>query len=194
MVEMTVTGLALDASNHSPIVLLRDASGRRQVPIWIDNSQAHNIIAGLKREQSDRPLTHDLIISLLVAAELSLSKVIIHAIEDNAFKAVLKLRSNKSTDSESKNTHDKDKPLIEIKARPSDAIALAIRAKCSIWMLEQVVSEASIPVNEEADAEDQNEFNRFVDDLRPADLISHLKGSNQIDQKSSESADSDPNK
>jgi len=189
---MTVTGLALDASTHSPIVLLRDSSGKRQVPIWIDNSQAHNIVAGFKHQESNKPLTHDLIISLLIAAKLTLVKVIIHEIEDKDFKSVLKLRSNKSTDL--KNINQSDNALIEIEARTSDAIALAIRAKCPIWMLEQVVSEASIPVDEEADAADQNEFRRFLDDLSPSDLISHLAESNQVDEGPSESHEHNSNK
>ena len=65
MVEMTVAGLALDASNRSPIVLLRDPSGHRQVPIWIDHAQAHNIVAGLQLIDDSQPLTHDLMVSLL---------------------------------------------------------------------------------------------------------------------------------
>ena len=176
MVEMTVAGLALDASNRSPIVLLRDPSGHRQVPIWIDHSQAHNIVAGLKQSHTDFPLTHDLIVSLLKAGNLLLDRVIIHEVTGNTFQAVLKL-SFKPVAGEQ--TDDKATTQFEIEARPSDAIALAVRTKCSIWMLEKVVAEASIPVNEEADEEDQDEFRRFLDDVSPADLIRHLKENDQ---------------
>ena len=89
MVEMTVAGLALDASNRSPIVLLRDLSGRRQVPIWIDNEQAHNIVAGLQPSQPNRPLTHDLMASLIKVGGLDLDRVIINAIEQRNFQAIL---------------------------------------------------------------------------------------------------------
>ena len=58
MVEMSVAGIALDASSRTPIVLLRDPSGRRQVPIWIDQAQAHNIMAGLQGDSPPRPLSH----------------------------------------------------------------------------------------------------------------------------------------
>ena len=185
---MTVAGLALDSSNQSPIVLLRDPSGRRQVPIWIDHEQAHNIVAGLKQAKENKPLSHDLMISLLKAGNLQLERVIIHEIEMNTFQAVLKLISKKSTNEK---VEKQATNLIEIEARPSDAIALAVRAKCTIWMFEQVVVEASIPVDEDADLKDQNEFKRFLNDIRPADLIRHLEDDDQINDPPLDSTDSD---
>ena len=170
MVEMSVAGIALDAASRTPIVLLRDSSGRRQIPIWIDQAQAHNIMAGLQGATPPRPLSHDLMATLLVVAGLELDRVIIHAIEENTFHAALKLRE------EGANEEDiDDENLIDIDARPSDAIALAVRTGSSIWMLEEVVAEASIPVDAEADAADQSAFSRFVDDLSPAALVRHLK-------------------
>jgi hypothetical protein len=165
MVEMSVAGIALDASNRSPIVLLRDPSGRRQVPIWIDQAQAQNILLGLNRERPPRPLSHDLMVSLLVAGGLRLERVVIHAIQDNTFRAVLKL------------VHEEDEEgeATELDARPSDAIALALRTHSPIWMLEEVVADASIPVDAEADAEDQEDFRRFLDRTSPAELIRHLR-------------------
>ncbi|WP_216904859.1 bifunctional nuclease family protein [Synechococcus sp. CCY 9618] len=161
MVEMRVAGIALDAASRSPIVLLRDPSSRRQVPIWIDQSQAQNILSGLNREKPPRPLSHDLMASLLEAGGLRLERVIIHTIEDNTFRAVLKLASGGDQ-------------AIEVDARPSDAIALALRTDSGIWMLEEVVADASIPVDAEADAEDQEDFRRFLDRTSPADLIRHI--------------------
>jgi len=161
MVEMSVAGIALDAASRSPIVLLRDPSGRRQVPIWIDQAQAQNILAGINRERPPRPLTHDLMVQILTLADLRLERVIVHAIEDNTFRAVLKL-SNASGD------------CTDLDARPSDAIALALRMGSGIWMLEEVVADASIPVDAEADAEDQEDFRRFLDRTSPAELIRHL--------------------
>jgi bifunctional DNase/RNase len=161
MVEMQVAGIALDAASRSPIVLLRDPSGRRQVPIWIDQAQAQNILAGMNRERPPRPLTHDLMAQLLTLAGLRLERVVVHAIEDNTFRAVLKL-SNDAGESN------------EVDARPSDAIALALRTGSSIWMLEEVVADASIPVDAEADAEDQEDFRKFLDRTSPAELIRHL--------------------
>ena len=82
MVEMSVAGIALDAASRSPIVLLRDPSGRRQVPIWIDQAQAQNILTALNRDQPPRPLSHDLMASLVAAGGQTLEKVVIHTIED----------------------------------------------------------------------------------------------------------------
>ncbi|MEN9877220.1 MAG: hypothetical protein RLZZ158_259 [Cyanobacteriota bacterium] len=158
MVEMTVAGIALDAATRSPIVLLRDPSGRRQVPIWIDQAQAHNILAGLRQIEPPRPLSHDLMATLMALGELELQRVIIHAIEENTFRAVLKL-----TDGQGEGH--------EIDCRPSDAIALALRTGSSLWMLEEVVGDASIPVDAEADAEEVADFRRFVEGLSPAALI-----------------------
>lgn len=162
MVEMSVAGIALDAASRSPIVLLRDPSGRRQVPIWIDQAQAQNILAGLSGQTPPRPLSHDLMVSLLVAGGLTLERVIVHAIEDNTFRAVLKLGGLGPEQQQ------------ELDARPSDAIALALRTGSGIWMLEEVVADASIPVDAEADAEDREDFRRFLDSTSPAELVRHL--------------------
>ena len=181
MVEMSVAGIALDASSRTPIVLLRDPSGRRQIPIWIDQAQAHNIMAGLQVASPPRPLSHDLMAALLVAGGLELDRVIVHAIEDSTFHAVLKLRAEGD---DGEQNPDDDIEIIEVDARPSDAIALAVRTGSGIWMLEEVVAEASIAVDAEADAEDQNAFSRFVDDLSPAALVRHLRGRRDPNSKS----------
>jgi bifunctional DNase/RNase len=161
MVEMRVAGIALDAASRSPIVLLRDPSGRRQVPIWIDQAQAQNILAGLGGQTPPRPLSHDLMASLMAVGGVSLERVIIHTIEDATFRAVLKLT-------------DSDGEASELDCRPSDAIALALRTGSSIWMLEEVVADASIPVDSEADAEEKADFRRFLDQVSPAELIRNL--------------------
>jgi len=162
MVEMRVAGIALDAASRSPIVLLRDPSGRRQVPIWIDQAQAQNILAGLNDEPPPRPLSHDLMARLLTAGGLTLERVIIHTIEDNTFRAVLKLSGAAEGSA-------------ELDARPSDAIALALRTGSGIWMLEEVVADASIPVDAEADAEDAADFRRFLDAVSPAELVRQIR-------------------
>ncbi len=205
MVEMSVIGIALDAASRSPIVLLRDPSRRRQVPIWIDQAQAHNIMAGLNGEPSPRPLSHDLMVSLLAAGELHLERVIIHAIEDSTFRAVLKLSHNAPFDEMENSSEDSREDsredsadcepieeqqtgddLLNIDARPSDAIALAIRTGSSIWMLEEVVAEASIAVDAEADAEDRNEFRRFLDQVSPAAMVRHLQSRQPKDEETNE--------
>lgn len=183
---MHVAGIALDAASRSPIVLLRDPTGRRQVPIWIDQAQAHNIMAGIQGDEPPRPLSHDLMVALLDAGDLVLERVIIHAIEDSTFRALLKLgHLSCSADEDSSappqapasegTSTDPNAEEIEIDARPSDAIALAVRTGTGIWMLEEVVAEASIPVDAEADSEEQDEFRRFLDQVSPAALVRHLR-------------------
>lgn len=196
MVEMSVAGIALDAASRTPIVLLRDPSGRRQVPIWIDQSQAHNIMAGLQGTEPVRPLSHDLMATLLVAGGLALDRVIVHAIEDSTFHAVLKLVSRTEeleppAGEDTSETSGDESDCLDIDARPSDAIALAVRTGSSIWMLEEVVAQASIPVDAEADAEDQSAFNRFVDDLSPAALVRHLRDRRDQGQEGESDASDD---
>jgi len=184
---MHVAGIALDAATRSPIVLLRDPSGRRQVPIWIDQAQAHNIMAGIQAEAPPRPLSHDLMVALLEAGDLRLERVIIHAIEDSTFRAVLKL-DRRFTEAEEEtliaNDEEPEPGIVEVDARPSDAIALAVRTGSGIWMLEEVVAEASIPVDAEADNEEQDAFRRFLDQVSPAALVRHLE-SRRPDETSS---------
>ena len=192
---MSVAGIALDASSRSPIVLLRDPSRSRQVPIWIDQAQAHNIMAGLNDTPQPRPLSHDLMAALLDAGGLQLERVIIHAIEDSTFRAVLRLcEGDRIADASSEQAYteefeaglDGDDTHLEIDARPSDAIALAIRTGSSIWMLEEVVAEASIAVDAEADAEDRDEFRRFLDRINPAALGRHLESRQPGDPRDSQ--------
>ena len=187
MVEMSVAGIALDAASRTPIVLLRDPSGRRQVPIWIDQAQAHNIMAGLQSSESPRPLSHDLMAALLLVGELTLERVIIHAIEDDTFRAVLKLTRDAPSNEQDETVEDD----IDVDARPSDAIALAVRTGSGIWMLEEVVAEASIAVDAEADARDQSDFNRFVDELSPAALVRHLRGRDPDPENPNDDNDND---
>ncbi|WP_082823322.1 MULTISPECIES: bifunctional nuclease family protein [unclassified Synechococcus] len=197
MIEMSVAGIALDASSRSPIVLLRDPSRSRQVPIWIDQAQAHNIMAGLSDTPQPRPLSHDLMAALLEAGGLQLERVIIHAIEDSTFRAVLRLGGSDhdsvaSGEGELEAAVDEDDNLLEIDARPSDAIALAIRTGSSIWMLEEVVAEASIAVDAEADAEDRDEFRRFLDGISPAALGRHLESRQSGDPRDTQGDTQDP--
>jgi uncharacterized protein len=157
MIEMKVAGIALDALTRSPIVLLKDSSDRRALPIYIGQEQAKAIISALERQKPPRPLTHDLMINMMEMWDLSLDKIIIHSLQDNTFYAVLSLRRGEVKK--------------EIDCRPSDAIALALRTDSPIWVLEEVVADASIPVDRHADERERQAFREFVSNLRPEDLI-----------------------
>jgi uncharacterized protein len=157
MIEMKVAGIALDAVSRSPIILLKDASDRRALPIYIGQDQAKAIINALEKQAPPRPFTHDLIVNLLESCRVKIDRILINALQDNTFYAVIVI--------------EQDGVFKEIDARPSDAIALAVRSKAPIWVMEEVIADASIPVDRDADEEERQAFSNFVADLRPSDLI-----------------------
>jgi bifunctional DNase/RNase len=147
----------LDAITRSPIVLLKDGSDRRALPIYIGQEQARAIMGAMENQKPPRPLTHDLMVNMLEAWNMTLDKVIIHTLQKDTFYAALILQQG-----------DVKK---EIDARPSDAIAIALRTNTPIWVMEEVVADASIPVDRDADEAEQEAFREFVANLRPEDLI-----------------------
>jgi bifunctional DNase/RNase len=157
MIEMRVAGIAIDAVNRSPIVLLKDGQERRALPIYINQDQAKAIIGALENQKPPRPLTHDLIANILEAWGMTLERIVINAIQDGTFYALL--------------TVSQGEVKKEIDARPSDAIAIALRTNSSIWVMEEVVADASIPVDRDADEAEQQAFREFLANLRPEDLI-----------------------
>jgi len=161
MIEMRVAAIALDAVTRSPIVLLKDASELRALPIYIGQDQARSIIGALEQQPTPRPITHDLMVNIFNAWNLRLDKIIISSLQDNTFYALLCLKMGK---------REKN-----IDCRPSDAIALAIRTGCPIWVMEEVVFDASIPVDREADEEERAAFRDFVANLSPDELIRRAK-------------------
>ncbi len=163
MIEMKVAGIALDAITRSPIVLLKDSTDRRALPIYIGQDQARAIMAPLENQKPPRPLTHDLIVNIIEALGMSLEKVIIHSLQKDTFYASLILQQGENRK--------------EIDARPSDAIAVALRTNAPIWVMEEVVADASIPVDRDADEAEQQAFRDFVSNLRPEDLIKRFGSS-----------------
>ncbi len=164
MIEMKVAGIALDAVTRSPIVLLKDGLDRRALPIYIGQDQAKAIISALEKQKPPRPLTHDLIVNILESWDCQLERIIIHSLQDNTFYAVLCIEQGENKK--------------EIDCRPSDAIAIALRTGSPIWVMEEVVADASIPVDREADEEERKAFREFISNLRPEDLIQRGGSSN----------------
>lgn len=156
MIEMKVAGIALEAATRNPIVLLRDASERRQLPIYIAQDQARAIANALENQTPPRPLTHDLVVNLMDEWDMSVERVVIHSLQDNTFYAILTVRQGEIRK--------------EIDARPSDAIAIALRTRSPIWVMEEVVADASIPVDRDADEAERQEFRDFLSNLRPEDF------------------------
>lgn len=156
MIEMQVAGIAIDGGTRNPVILLRDSSQRRQLPIFISPEQSRTIRAVLEGERTTRPMTHDLIVSMMSAWEMSLQRVVIHALRDNTFYAVM--------------TIGKGETKKEIDARPSDAISVALRMNAPIWVMEEVILDAAMPVDREADAAEKEAFHAFLASISPADF------------------------
>jgi len=157
MIEMKVAGIALDATTRSPIVLLRDATERRALPIFIGQDQAKSIIGALENHKPPRPLTHDLFVNFMETWDMVLERIVIHSLQDNTFYAVLVVRQGEIKK--------------EIDARPSDAISIALRTDSPIWVMEEVIADASIPVDRDADEAERRAFREFVANLSPEELI-----------------------
>lgn len=156
MIEMKVAGIAIDAGTRNPIVLLRDSSQRRQLPIFISPEQSKAIRSALEGERPARPMTHDLLVNLLNAWDMTLQRVVIHALRDTTFYAVM--------------TVGKGDQKKELDARPSDAISVALRMDAPIWVMEEVILDAAMPVDQEADAAEKEAFQAFLSDISPADF------------------------
>ena len=157
MIEMKVAGIVLNAASRSPMILLKDSSERRALPIFIGQDQADAIIKALEGQRPSRPLTHDLIANIFNECNIKLERIIIHSLTDDIFYAVLCL--------------DLNGVKKEIDCRPSDAVAVAIRTNSPIWVLEEVIADASIPVDRDADNAEREAFREFVSDLSPDQLI-----------------------
>jgi len=156
MIEMRVAGIALDAVSRSPVILLRDSADRRALPIYIGADQAKSIISALENQTTPRPLTHDLFVNLLDECDMTLERVVIHALRDSTFYALLSLVQGEQRR--------------EVDARPSDAIAIALRVDAPIWVMEEVIADASIPVDRDADEAEKQAFQAFLADISPADF------------------------
>ena len=157
MIEMKVAGIVLNAASRSPMILLKDSSERRALPIFIGQDQADAIIKALEGHRPSRPLTHDLISNIFDDCNIDLERIVIHSLTDDIFYAVLCIEFNGIKK--------------EIDCRPSDAVAIAIRTESPIWVLEEVIADASIPVDRDADLAEREAFRAFVSSLSPDQLI-----------------------
>ena len=156
MVPMDVVGVRMEMPSNTPIVLLREREGERYLPIWIGAVEATAIAYAQQGVVPPRPLTHDLIKDLLEALNALVSEVRITALEDGVFYAVIVFDDG-----------------VEVQARPSDAIALALRMDAPIVGAESVLDEAGIEIPDESEPveEDQVEkFREFLDQVTPEDF------------------------
>jgi bifunctional DNase/RNase len=151
--EVDVVGVRVEMPSNQPIVLLREAAGDRYLPIWIGAVEATAIAFAQQGVVPPRPLTHDLVKDLLVALQQELSEVRITEVKDGVFYALLVFASG-----------------VEVSARPSDSIALALRTGTRIYCAEDVLAEAGLAVPEEQE-EEVEKFREFLDQVTPEDFL-----------------------
>ncbi|MBY0545746.1 MAG: bifunctional nuclease family protein [Candidatus Obscuribacterales bacterium] len=161
MIEMHVAGIAMDARNGHPIVVLNDEQKRRALPIWIGMFEANAITRALDNQKPERPMTHDLLLNTIMQTGFKVKHIEINEIASNTYFATIILFL---LDADGKEV------LKPIDARPSDAIALALRAKAPIFVAAQVVAEGTIAADVDKDEEEQEEFKKFVDNLKASDF------------------------
>ena len=162
MIEMKVMGIALDTRTGSPIVVLHDNENRRALPIWIGSAEASSIIRKIENLSVSRPMTHDLIISVIGKTGYSVNKVEINDVEKETYYATIFIE-------------DKEGNLMEIDSRPSDAIAIAIRVEAPIFVTANVLSNGSVSTDSAKDAEEAEEFKNFVQSIKPSDFAKLMK-------------------
>lgn len=162
MIKMTVEGIGIDPQNQT-LVLLRDEDHKVFVPIYIGPAEAMSIQMELDNQQPPRPMTHDLIANILRDLDVQLTKVTVNDVSDLLYYAKLHLQSRE------------DGAPQEIDARPSDAIALALRTQCGIWVSDEVIDKSGIQVEEIAsEAADMeavtDEFEQAISEVSPDDV------------------------
>jgi bifunctional DNase/RNase len=161
MIEMIVGGIGFDPRNLSPIVLLRDQEELNFLPIWIGVFEAAAIAMELQGVQPPRPMTHDLLRQVVESLGGKINKVIINDIKEGTFLALVEILT-------------KEGKTINLDARPSDAIALALRSRSPIFVSEIVMMQAKL-VNSEKDAEETKKFKEFIENLKPEDFTKYFK-------------------
>lgn len=152
MARLDVIGVRLEMPSNQPIVLLRESGADRYLPIWIGAPEATAIAFAQQGLEPPRPLTHDLIKEILSAAGLELNSVQITSLRDGVFYADLVLSSG-----------------VEVSARPSDAIALALRTGSPIYGSDSLLEEVGVTIPDESDDEVER-FREFLDTVTPEDF------------------------
>jgi bifunctional DNase/RNase len=154
-IEMTIKGLMVDPVTNSPIIILRDKEGQRVLPIWVGIFEANAIALQIENVSTPRPMTHDLLRNVIHDLKATVQKVVVCDLQDNTFYALIHLALNGET--------------LAIDARPSDAIALALRTRAPIFVEDTVIDRAKTAdfSTEKADAD---RLQKWLENLDPDDL------------------------
>ncbi|HEY8316108.1 MAG TPA: bifunctional nuclease family protein [Gaiellaceae bacterium] len=158
---MLIYGVSFDLVGKQPIVLLKTADGNKFLPIWIGHPEAAAILMKLQSQAPPRPMTHDLLSDMLEQLEAQVVRITVTELRENTFYAQI--------------TVQQDGREIEVDSRPSDAIALAIRAEAPIFAADRVIEESAIEFEGEDVDQDQLDaevakFRNFLDEVTPEDF------------------------
>jgi bifunctional DNase/RNase len=169
LVEVKVQSLGLDRTNNNPVVILQEISGDRILPIWIGPGEASAIAMQMAEWTFARPLTHDLLVSVLCGLGGSLRRVVISKMVDNTYFAELVIQQNGE--------------VVSVDARPSDSIAVALRMDAGIFAEEDLLEHASVEIAEEEAAPSGSPEPRspLRPEAKPEDLQDYLKRLNPED-------------
>jgi uncharacterized protein len=154
-IEMTIKGLMVDPVTNVPIVILRDREGQKVLPIWVGIFEANAIALQIENIATPRPMTHDLLRNVIQDLKASVQKIVVCDLQESTFYALIYLSLNGDT--------------VAIDARPSDAIALALRARAPIFVEEVVIDNAK-PVEFSTESADPDRLHRWLESLDADDL------------------------
>ena len=154
-IEMTIKGLMIDPITNMPIIVLRDQEGQRILPIWVGVFEANAIALQIENVQTPRPMTHDLLKNILDDLEARVERIVVCELRENTFYALIHLRSSGGTRT--------------IDARPSDAIALALRTQSPIFVEETVIQSAK-SVEMSKDSMDVGRLRKWLEGLSDEEL------------------------
>ena len=154
-VEMKIRGLTMDPVTQMPIVVLKDVNGNTVLPIWVGIFEANAIALEIEKVSTPRPMTHDLLKTVLLGLEAGIRKVVVSDLRDDTFYALIWL--------------ERDGELISIDSRPSDALALALRLDCPIYV-EDTVLKTSKLTNTVSEKVQSEELRKWLEGLNDEDL------------------------
>lgn len=155
LIKMNLEGVRIELPSQKPILLLKEENGNRYLPIWIGPYEASAIALELSNIKTPRPMTHDLIINIINNLNISVDNIEINDIKDNTFYAIINIKG-------------KDKKIIRIDSRPSDAIATAVRIKCDIFVTEHVLESGGLRI--QSIDEEVKKFKDFLNHVEPEDF------------------------
>jgi bifunctional DNase/RNase len=154
-IEMTIKGLMVDPITNTPIVILRDKEGQKVLPIWVGIFEANAIALQIENIATPRPMTHDLLRNVIHDLKASVEKIVVCDLQENTFYALIYLGLNGDT--------------VAIDARPSDAIALALRTRAPIFVEDTVIDHAKT-VDFTTEKADADRLHKWLESLDPDDL------------------------